>query len=102
MKTVSILKKYAGFVSDDEVAGLLYEIGSSLPRFFESVLPRGQVVTIEDLNWSVAKVEGGEDELRSTLYAVRAFGMTDFFAIDELADEDAEGNLLVVLSAHLV
>lgn len=101
MKTVSILKKYSGFVSDDEVAGLAYEIGSALPRFFERVIPRGQVITINDLDWSVATVEGGEDELRSTLYAVRAFGMTDFFAIDELADEDADGNLLVTLSAHL-
>lgn len=101
MKTVSILKKYAAFVSADEIASLEAEIVSSLPRFFEQVIPRGQVITVADLDWSVGKVEGGDDELRSTLYAVRAFGMMDFFTIDELADEDAEGNLSVTLSAHL-
>lgn len=102
MKTVSIVKKYAGLVSADEIASLESEIISSLPRFFESVMPSGQIVTAADLDWSVAKVEGGVDELRSTLYNVRAFGFQDFFVIDEVADDNADGSFSVVLSAHLV
>lgn len=102
MKTVSILKKYSALVSADELVALEAEIVSSLPRFFENTKDRGQVVTAADLEWSVARVDGEDGELLSSLYAVRAFGLRDFFAIDELADENADGSFSVVLSAHLV
>lgn len=97
LNTVSVLKKYAGLVSAEELAKLEAVIVSSLPRFFESSNSQGLVVHASDLNWKVSKVDGEAGELRSTLYAVSAFGMVDFFAIDEDCDDD----FTVALYAHL-
>lgn len=97
MKTVSVLKKYAALVSTDELAKLEAEIVSSLPRFFENSNCENLVIHASDLDWKVSKVDGEDGELLSTLYAVRAFGMVDFFAIDEVAEDD----LSVVLYSHL-
>lgn len=98
MKTVSILKKYAALVSRDELAKLEAEIVSSLPRFFENSNVDKLTVHASDLDWRVSRVDGEDGELLSTLYVVSAFGMRDFFAIDE----DAEDDLTVVLYAHLI
>lgn len=107
VKTVSVLKKYsnldcAELFPADEVAKLEAEIVSSLPRFFEASNADGLTVTVPDLNWKVARTEKDADGLASTLYSVTAFGMRDFFAIDEVMEKDADGEFTVFLSAHLV
>lgn len=107
MRTALLLEKYSGLDYANlfpvgELASLEAEIVSSLPRFFEASNSEGVSVQVSDLDWRVARVEDAGDGLVSTLYCVSAFGMRDFFTVDELMEEDAEGNMMVFLSAHLV
>lgn len=107
MKTAAVLKKYstldyANLFPVGEVDRLEAEIVSSLPRFFESSDPDRLNVKSYDLDWKVSKVEDAGDGIVSTLYCVSAFGMRDFFTIDEILEKNADGDFEVFLSAHLV